>query len=207
MTNVALMSLEQALELAHHASPSPEVAHQALLTLREHICQMESDTASAIVRSACETDPADADHPDTICISVADLQRIAEQHLRVERAGAFFHRDKDGASRIAKERHRHQSVEGYSIKSDTGYVNHELVDAAISYAMVAGANEVDRRRVRTGSSVRGMIRAWWPWAQFTFKPGRDDTAASRIRELEKAGALLAAEIDRLLAIPPQESQT
>lgn len=109
----------------------------------------------------------------------------------------------DGAYRIAAERHRHQSAEGYSTKSDMQYVKHELVDAAIAYAMVAGSGDMDRCRVRAG--VQSRSRAWWPWPQHAFKPGADDTSASRIRELEKAGALLAAEIDRLVAIASEES--
>jgi hypothetical protein len=39
---------------------------------------------------------------------------------------------------------------------------------------------------------RGYLR-FWPWTQRTFKP----TPHDRIRELVKAGALIAAEIDRL----------
>lgn len=50
-------------------------------------------TINAIVRSACETDPADPDHPDTLCIGVADLRRIAEHHLRGEHADEFPHSD------------------------------------------------------------------------------------------------------------------
>lgn len=37
--------------------------------------------------------------------------------------------------------------------------------------------------------------AEWPWDEMLWKPTPDD----RIRELAKAGALIATEIDRLLA--------
>lgn len=32
--------------------------------------------AASVVQSACETDPADPEHPDTVCIEVADLETI-----------------------------------------------------------------------------------------------------------------------------------
>ena len=42
----------------------------------------------------------------------------------------------------------------------------------------------------------------WPWNVVWWKPTPDD----RIRELAKAGALIAAEIDRLIYISGQKSQ-
>ncbi|MGH8156614.1 MAG: hypothetical protein ACREPQ_00710 [Rhodanobacter sp.] len=39
--NTTAMSLDHALALADHASPTPEEAHRALLTLREHVRDLE----------------------------------------------------------------------------------------------------------------------------------------------------------------------
>jgi hypothetical protein len=39
--NTTAMSLDHALSLADHASPAPEEAHHALLTLREHVRDLE----------------------------------------------------------------------------------------------------------------------------------------------------------------------
>ncbi len=39
---------------------------------------------------------------------------------------------------------------------------------------------------------------WWPWGKSWWKPSDDP-----IRDLEKAGALIAAEIDRRLRLRPE----
>ena len=43
-------------------------------------------------------------------------------------------------------------------------------------------------------------RRLWPWNESWWKPTPDN----RIRDLEKAGALIAAEIDRLLALDAEK---
>jgi hypothetical protein len=68
--------------------------------------------------------------------------------------------------------------------------------AAICYASIATADPGMRVEFRSASGG-----PFWPWAKEWYKPGKDDTNASRIRELTKAGALIAAEIDRLEALP------
>lgn len=85
-----------------------------------------------------------------------------------------------GAEQIAAERYRQIEQEGWTPEHDAGHFNGELRDAAIAYAMVcddrAGENAVDI----------------FPWARNWWKPRSDP-----IRNLVKAGALIAAEIDRL----------
>ena len=44
----------------------------------------------------------------------------------------------------------------------------------------------------------GLKPNGWPWGVESWKPGQDHSVNSRVRELTKAGALLDAEIDRLL---------
>ena len=39
------------------------------------------EVVNRIVRSVCETEPADPDRPDSVCISVAELQAIIEVHV------------------------------------------------------------------------------------------------------------------------------
>lgn len=39
------------------------------------------EVVNRIVRSVCETEPADPDRPDSVCISVAELQAIIEVHI------------------------------------------------------------------------------------------------------------------------------
>lgn len=88
---------------------------------------------------------------------------------------------KSGIERIAAERKRQIEVEGWNAAHDVEHVNGELASVAACYAI----------RERCPITVRSL----WPdsWDYGWFKPSPEN----RIRELEKAGALIAAEIDRL----------
>lgn len=101
----------------------------------------------------------------------------------------------NGAELIAAERERQVRQEGYDSARDDNYTNSdgpELIRAALCYMSMAGLAWEDRELARP-EPMEGM----WPWAAHFWKPGLNDTNASRIRELTKAGALIAAEIDRL----------
>ena len=90
---------------------------------------------------------------------------------------------KSGIDLIAEERQRHVSVEGWTTEHDNQHTDNELAMAAVCYAMP------DDERIYFGKS----LPEGWPWDWKFWKPTPDD----RIRELVKAGALIAAEIDRL----------
>lgn len=92
---------------------------------------------------------------------------------------------KDGISRIAAERQRQLSVEGWTPEHDDKHGGGALARAAAQYAIPYG--------LRAGKRVFEWL---WPWDSRWYKP----SAGNRIRELEKAGALIAAEIDRLLRL-------
>lgn len=92
---------------------------------------------------------------------------------------------KTGVEIIAEERKRQIDVEGWSFKNDDRYTDEELAYAAVSYGMPLEWREPVL-----------SIPATWPWAIECWKPTPDD----RIKELAKAGALIAAEIDRLQRI-------
>lgn len=91
---------------------------------------------------------------------------------------------KTGIELIAEERQRQIEVEGFSVENDRKYICGELTDAAICYAM--------RRywKMRLNTSTEML----WP-LDMKYKPSENN----RIRDLVKAGALIAAEIDRLNA--------
>lgn len=131
-----------------------------------------------------------------------------------------------GGKRIGLERVRQLSEEGFSIEDDQIYTEGELWLAAQSYLeaveqlettvpnMIREAKNT-LKALNGGTSVhafaeaRNRLReaieemeehpehfvqpAAWPWMQSAFKPSADP-----IRNLEKAGALIAAEIDRRL---------
>jgi len=95
-----------------------------------------------------------------------------------------------GLDLIAEEQAR--QVTRYSPEHDDAHDRGELRDAASCYlaaAMVASA----------GSSWRGRPSPVWPWEPGAWKPSDDP-----IRNLQKAGALIASEIDRLLRKQAQE---
>ena len=89
-----------------------------------------------------------------------------------------------GIERIAAERQRQIDVEGWTPEHDDSHINEDLAVAAAVYACPHRGNGY--------SGIRGAIVGYWPWDIRWLKPSED-----RIRELEKAGALIAAEIDRL----------
>lgn len=93
----------------------------------------------------------------------------------------------NGSQRIAMERIRQRQDHGYDALHDAGEAD-ALAMAAISYAIP----EHHRLTVRLG---RTMVPVGWPWDPEFWHPNPED----RVRELEKAGALIAAAIDALLA--------
>lgn len=88
---------------------------------------------------------------------------------------------KTGIELIAEERKDQKLREGYSDDHDDQHRAGEIAMAAVCYAMPSF--------VRDGP----LWRAYWPWERDDWKP----TPKNRVRELVKAGALIAAEIDRL----------
>lgn len=90
---------------------------------------------------------------------------------------------KNGAEIIATERLRQIEVEGWGLKHDkTANTSDQLVWAAVTYAIP--------EYHRYGEFVPDIF----PFGPNWWKPAPDN----RIKELAKAGALIAAEIDRLL---------
>lgn len=93
----------------------------------------------------------------------------------------------DGVSLIARERSRQLAGEGYSSEHDDAHEHGELADAGACYALHAGSGGPSHEGERPYKPLN------WPWAREEWKP-----TADRLRDLTKAGALIAAEIDREL---------
>lgn len=88
-----------------------------------------------------------------------------------------------GIETIAEERQRQIKVEGWTPEHDDEYINEELTLAGLMYAIPQHSRILTKRD----------IPLMWPWEPEWWKPTPND----RIKELAKAGALIAAEIDRL----------
>ncbi len=84
-----------------------------------------------------------------------------------------------GAWRTLIERQRQIRDEGYTAEHDAEHANGELVQAAIAYACIHTPDP--------------EVAAVWPWEMESFK------LATPERDLERAAALLTAEIDRRVA--------
>ena len=87
---------------------------------------------------------------------------------------------------VKNERLRQIAEEGYSWEHDDQELPHTMSDAAIVYA--------------TPAIFRHEIMHKWPWDKKFYKPDTTGTYDGRIRELTKAGALICAEIDRLIRV-------
>lgn len=121
----------------------------------------------------------------------------------------------NGAELIAAERRRQVEAEGFDAARDAGYVHGELAFAAVCYALPAGSRELTRRVTNapwghldeTGQlpEPSALLPKRWPegWDWRWWKPAVDEdgvtSSAGRLVELARAGALIAAEMDRLIA--------
>lgn len=96
----------------------------------------------------------------------------------------------DGAELIRAERERQILSEGFSPEHDREWQDGELPNAAIAYLM---ADKVDEDHYAKNRHYLGSTAlTWWPWELRWWKP------RSRLENLVRAGALIAAEIDRIL---------
>lgn len=106
----------------------------------------------------------------------------------------------DGARLIAAERQRQMDVEGWTPEHDAEHRDGSLVEAAVMYARYGTGRP---RSGHLGSHPAESPPLGWPWEKSWWKP----TPGDPIRPLVKAGALIAAEIDRLRhpAVAPPHS--
>lgn len=95
---------------------------------------------------------------------------------------------KTGIELIAEERQRQIKKEGWTAEHDVEHKEGELANAAAYYAMTE--DMIDFIDNEWGNDMHLHI---WPFELKWLKR----TPENRVRELQKAGALIAAEIDRL----------
>lgn len=105
-----------------------------------------------------------------------------EQQSKINEITSHFKPKKlSGFELIAIERKRQVEELGYDYSNDELYSNNELAQAGIYYAL----RHDDREE------LDALMSGNWPWDQKYWKP----TPKDRVRELVKAGALIAAQID------------
>lgn len=150
------------------------------------------------------TTPSAADQ--AINAGVAELrlwERSCSNWTDVERRGAVeailaaaADSMQQGVALIAAERERQISAEGWTPEHDDEHDDGEMAVAAVCYAHFASLSDI--RRNSPGTTAR--VLEDWPWDERWWKPG------DRVRELVKAGALIAAEIDRHLRAEASERE-
>ena len=91
---------------------------------------------------------------------------------------------KSGIELIVEERMRQITEEGWTAKHDDQHTEGELALAGACYAVSC-------------YRIFHFFNEFWPWDMKWWKP------AGPIRNLTKAGALIAAEIDRLQRLEPK----
>lgn len=104
-----------------------------------------------------------------------------------------------GIALVAIERARQVRDEGWSSGHDDEHVAGELARAAVAYGITAVWQQFAVWPPVAGEPAEEIE---WPWLDHWYKPG--PTAE---QTLVKAGALIAAEIDRLRRSQPNEART
>lgn len=115
--------------------------------------------------------------------------RKAESHSSAEQIA-----DRTGTALIAAERERQVQREGWSSEHDDEHDGGEMAGAAASYAAIA-CRQVAEGIINVSGFPPGQL---WRWESKWWKPSNDP-----LHNLVKAGALIAAEIDRLLRATPE----
>lgn len=95
---------------------------------------------------------------------------------------------KKGIELIAEERQRQIDVEGYDAMHDRHHTPQVLCRAAMGYALHEDSSKL----------VADAAGNLWPWNKKFYKP------KDHLRNLVRAGALIAAAIDRLQAQKGEE---
>lgn len=108
----------------------------------------------------------------------------------------------NGVELIAAERLRQVEEEGWTAEHDAEHSDGALPLAAACYAIpkrvhivrqLNSSRGIDENCYSYSESKPGPGEIPWPWDAEWWKPSPDD----RLRDLVKAGALIAAEIDRI----------
>ncbi|MDB4906381.1 MAG: hypothetical protein JWO05_1165 [Gemmatimonadetes bacterium] len=114
-------------------------------------------------------------------------RRASERTSRDQTAPSDTTSPPSGVEMIAAERRRQIDEECYTDEHDDKHIDDSLAKAAAIYAWPGPRP--------------ALLELRWPWADFAFNPAlavaSDSNPLGRLRDLARAGALIAAEIDRI----------
>ncbi|TXT66064.1 MAG: hypothetical protein BAJALOKI3v1_50064 [Promethearchaeota archaeon] len=118
--------------------------------------------------------------------AVEEEKKADHMHRELNRLIDLGYDEPNGVFLIAAERIRQRIDEHYSDAHDDEHGNYEMVRAACCYAEVGNGGPYSHPNSQEPPDD-------WPWEDAYWKPSADP-----VHNLTKAGALIAAEIDRLL---------
>lgn len=95
---------------------------------------------------------------------------------------------KTGIDLIAIERKRQIEELGYDYENDALYADEQLAKAGAVYALPENYRNPEPM---DDPEYDTLLNAIWPWDKSYYKPSPEN----RVKELSKAGALIAAQID------------
>ncbi|MFA5300246.1 MAG: hypothetical protein WC389_18820 [Lutibacter sp.] len=103
---------------------------------------------------------------------------------------------KNGAELIAEERKRQVEFEGWTPEHDDEHASFSMSTAGAIYALNLYQIKLITKyhNIKLAEEINEISDILWPWDGKWWKPTPDDP----VRQLVKAGALIAAEIDRIL---------
>lgn len=146
---------------------------------------------TSIVQSVNEWDDRTSpdDYPEHLLITSEELTLILRDF-----ATTLGRSDSPAIRAIAAERRRQIESEGWTPEHDDAHTDFSLAKAACVYTAGATLAGPDRAVMDNfgGAGTPAWMKDLWPWDISWWKP------KDRQRDLEKAGALLVAELDRLI---------
>lgn len=204
MTEHTHEAVADAMRIAEEVSPAPARAAAALKILRDEVVhRWEQRTALSFRLQDLRAELVKAGIPDDSPLYLAlhevtataeawmhpdTLSDAARTHLKLLKA--TLHDLLTGpAGAFLAERKRQIDIEGWTPEHDDEHAGGQLSLAAAAYATWFPATGGDTRHV--AGDAQHVLRFLWPWEESWFKPG------DPMRNLEKAGALLIAEYERL----------
>ena len=95
---------------------------------------------------------------------------------------------------IRAERLRQIEKEGFTQEHDAEHEDNKLAQAAASYALDEEVRDAISTLCTPEMRYEGAPPVTWPFGDEYWKPSPDD----RLRELTKAGALIVAEMEKLM---------
>lgn len=177
MSNAIINKLRDEVQSLRNRISEMEEEHQEIHNQVVEACY------DALEDAGIAEQPDGGGQPDYILPAI-----VAKTLLLLAENGNDTLLESSGVLAIAQERHRQKTTEGWTPEHDDEHNDGSMAIAACCYAEMSACMALDHARA---VHEYGPGHQHWPWDRRWWKP------STARRNLEKAGALVAAEIDRL----------